>query len=394
MLNAWRPSWFSDAEAVARLVDLLEPTANADPETRADLLTWFGERMKRLGAPRLALQRIGEEPALWENELSSAAQRALWTERSNALRLAGERSHALDVARATLKITLSDPDASESNKSTAWTNVGILLRENGRFVDAERSLLQAARLAPEARRWSTFQALASTYLQMGRMSDAAEALVLARKTAGGDDLKDIRISLLVTEISVRIQLGQQDQADKLLRQCPAPADMPDTALIGYVSILRSLASRAQNSDDRRSTALAVLPRLTRLVDKFEKVGNPLQAHAACHSAASLAHAFELPEAEELWYRDAAITIQAGRPPDPRAAIELAIYGIRDDPESFYDRVAMIPGAIAQQAADISLDSETMDLLSPLEDPFSRLTQVTYESGLGPAAVQFLRCSVQ
>jgi tetratricopeptide (TPR) repeat protein len=388
MLKVWRPSWFSAPEAVARLFDLLEPTAKADPEMRADLLTWFGERMKLLGAPKLALQRIGEEAAPWENGLSKAAQRALWTERSNAFRLAGERARALKVAEATLGVTLSDPEASESNKATALTNCGILLRENGRFVEAVQFLRRAAKLAPEARQWSPLHALASTYLKMGRMSDAAEALAIARKTAGGADLEDIRISLLVTEISVRIQLGQQDRVDELIRQCPAPEIMPDKALIGYVNVLRR-AFQAQTNDEYRSRAVAVLARLESLVAAFEKVGNFVQGQASCHAAATLAHAFSLPEAEELWYRDAAISMEAGRLPDARTAIEVAICGIRDDAECFYDRVAMIPSAIAQQAASVSLDAETMGLLSPLEDPFNRLTLLTYESDLGPAAIQFL-----
>lgn len=389
MIKVWRLSWFSDPHAVAKLYDLLETRARADVEQRADLLTWLGERMKLLGTPTFALERIGDEPAQWEHELSDAARRALWTERSNMLRLTGDRVRALRVAQATLKITLADPEASDGNKATAWTNCGILLRENGRFADAEQCLLQAARLAPEASRWAPLQSLASTLLQMGRMSDAAEALSQARKTAGGPELSEIRTSLLVTEISVRMQLGQWAQAEKLISQCPAPEAMPDTSLIGYVNILRSLASRTQDFDAYRPTAIAVLARLTSLVGKLEEAGNPIQGHAACHSAAALAHAFALPEAEELWYRDAAINMAAGRVPDPRAAIELAIYGIRDDPECFYDRIAVIPSAIAQQAASVLLDAETMDLLSPLEDPFDRLTLLTYESNLGAAAIQIL-----
>lgn len=386
MIKVWHLSWFSDPHAVAQLYDLLEPTARTDIEQRADLLTWLGERMKFLGTPTFAL---GEEPAQWETQLSDEARRALWTERSNMLRLTGDRVRALSVAQETLRITLADPEASDSNKSTAWTNCGILLRENGRFADAVKCLLRAATLAPEARRWAPLQSLATTFLQMGRMSDAAEALAQARQTAGGPELSEIRSSLLVTEISVRMQLGQWAKAEKLIGRCPAPEAMPDTSLIGYVNILQSLASRTRNFDAYRATAEAVVGRLTGLVSKFEEAGNPIQGHAACHSAAALAHAFALPEAEQLWYRDAAISMAADRLPDPRTAIELAICGIRDNPTCFHDRISVIPVAIAQQAASVSLDAETIDLLSPLVDPFNRLMLLTYESDLGAPAVQIV-----
>jgi tetratricopeptide (TPR) repeat protein len=333
--------------------------------------------MKLLGEPARALARIGKDAAPWEDGLSMASRRRLWTERSNAFRLAGDRKLALKVAKATLDITIGDPDASDEDKATAWLNCGILFRENGTFAEAESCLQRAFRLAPDSGRWQTLQSLAATYIQMGRMA------------AGGVDNQDARISMLVSEIAVRQRLGQHERANALLRECPTPEGMPEAGLIGYGTILRYRALRTQRSEEHRTTAAAIVTRLTRMVAAFEQAGNPLQAQNACHSAAMLAQAFDLPDAEALWQRDAAISIDSGRLPDSLTAIELAICRIREDPASFDECVAIIPGAIRQQAGGISVNAMTLDLLSPLDGPFERLTALTFEQGLGPDAVQIL-----
>jgi tetratricopeptide (TPR) repeat protein len=389
MLKLWQLSWFSDSDAVAELFDRLEPGTIDNPEERADLLTWFGERMKLLGASGPALQRIGREPAPWEQLLSKYARRRLWTERSNALRLAGERAAALEVALSTLELTRSDPEASDSHKAVASLNCGILLRENGRFEEAEVFLLEAIHLAPFSQRWLPWQSLAATYIQMGRLAAAADALVQARETAAGADNRDTQVSLLVSEIAVRMQLGQYERADALLRECPAPESLPSAGLIGYGTILRSLALRGPSLDTHRATAEMIVTRLSEMVDQFERRGNELNAQLACFSAAILAEAFDLDDAGELWTRDAEISIKSGRLPHTVTTIELAIRGIREDPTRFAECVSVIPAAIAQQAGGIELNALNMGALAPLDGPFERLTMLTYQLGLGPQAVQIL-----
>lgn len=388
-LRLLRPRWYSDPEAVARFFDLLEPATKANPEEQAELLTWFGERMKLLGAPKPVLKRMGAEPAAWEAGLSNFVQRRLWTERSNALRLAGDTVAALKVAEATLRITEADAEAPQGHKATAWMNYGILLRETGQFAKAEQCLLQAINLTSKSQRWSPLHSLSSIYIQTGRPAKAADTLAEARKTAGGPDLADIRLSLLTTEVAIRMQLGQRERAEALLAQAPSPETMPDQVLVSYTNILKTLVDRPDGFEKYRPVALALLPRLIGLIDKCEAVGNQVQAQGASHGAAEVAEAFALPEAEELWYRDAAISLKAGRLPDPRTAIELAIYGLRENPETFRERILMIPGAIAQRATGISLNAESMDVLSPLDGPFERLAMEVYEKELGPGAVQLI-----
>ncbi|MDI3561746.1 CHAT domain-containing protein [Bradyrhizobium sp. Arg816] len=388
-LRLLRPPWYSDPETVARFFDLLEPATKANPEEQAALLTWFGERMKLLGAPKPVLARMGAEPAPWEARLSNVAQRRLWTERSNALRLAGNTAAALKVAEATLRITEADSDAPQGHKATAWMNYGILLRENGQFAKAEQCLLQAISLTSESQRWSPLHSLSSIFVQTGRPAEAADVLAEARKTAGGPDLADVRLSLLLTEVAIRMQLGQRERAETLLAKAPSPETMPDQALVSYTNILKTLVDRPDGFEKYRPVALALLPRLMGIIDKFEAVGNHVQAQGASHGAAEVAEAFALPEAEELWYRDAAISLKAGRLPDPRTAIELAIYRLRENPETFRERILMIPGAIAQRATGISLNAESMDVLSPLDGPFERLAMAVYEKELGPGAIQLV-----
>jgi tetratricopeptide (TPR) repeat protein len=389
MLELWWVSWYSDCDAVARLFDLLEPATMQMPEERADLLAWFGERMKLLGAPALAVARIGEDAAPWEDELSTGSRLRLWTERSNALRLSGERTRALEIALATLDLALENPEISDSNKAVAYTNYGILLRENGRFAEAERALRQAISVASDAGCWAAYNSLAATYLQMAREAEAAEALKNARQTAGGPDNWDTRISMLVAEIAARLTLRDYERADALLRECPSPEVMCEAGLVGYATVLQMLALRADGRDEHRTTAAAIVARLTKIVETFEKAGNALQAQNACHSAAMLAQAFDFPDAEVLWYRDAEVSANSGHLPHALTVIELAIIGIRENPARFDEAVSIIPFAIAQQAHGISLEALTMELLSPLDGPFRRLTELAYSQQLGPAAVQIL-----
>jgi len=387
LVNMWRPAWLSDPAQLTHLYDLLEGAVSDDPTDRAGLLAWFGQRMMLLGAPSPVLERMGVAPADWELGLPSRAKGELWTERSNALRLAGEFASALHVARETLELTLSDPDSSAAYKATAWANFGILSRENGNFAQAEEALLRALEIAPEANRWHPLQSLAATYLKMGRTGEAAAALAAARETAGGPDLGDLRTSLLLAEIAARLVIGDRVRAENLLGECPAPEEMPDASLVPYVSVLGLLASRSGDVVAYRETAAAILPRLITMAEKFLEARNPMNAQNASHAAAILAYDFSLPGADALWVRDAEISLGTDSLPLPRTAIELAIQNIREDPDAFTDFVAVVRSSIAQHAAAVSLSSATISMLEPLDAPLKRLANLVFDQGLGPAAIQ-------
>lgn len=388
LIHVWQPSWYSDASEIAHLFDLLKPELESASE-RADLLTWLGERLKLLGAPELALERIGRDPAPWEETLNKHDKRCLWTERSNALRLAGERTRALDVARATLAVTLSDADAPDQHKATALLNVGILLRETGQFREAVGFIQTALELAPQEGRWYALQSLAATFAQMGRIAEAADVFAEARKTAGGIDTRGARAALLVSEITARMYLRQFKRADELLRRVPSLDEVPDAALPGLSGIMRATAIRKGDIESSRDSAIQLVDRLKRSAEAFAAAGNQLQAQSVWHAAAVLAHDFGLPEAESLWLKDAQASALIGRWPPTRTAIEMAILEIERDPGQFVEMLDAIIAALAQQAGGIAVDALTMDLLSPLEGPFERLAATVFEKGLGPNADQLV-----
>lgn len=379
LIHVWNPSWFSDASAVAHFFDLLEPYLDR-VEERSDMLTWLGERLKLLGAPQLALERIGKDPAPWEEQLEASDKRALWTERSNALRLAGERHRALEVSRETLSMTLGDADAPNQNKSTAYLNVGILLREIGQFSEAVAAMRLALTLAPEVERWIAFQSLAATFVQMGRIAEAADCLAEARRTAGGIDMAGTRASLLVGEITARLYLREFKRADALMAEVPSVDDMPDAALPGLSGIIRATAIRKSDLEGSKDQAVRLIERLTQSAERFMAAGNLLQAQAVWHAAAVLAQDFDMPEAESLWQRDAQASAAAGRWPSTRTAIEMAILEIRKDPDQFVDMLDAILAALVQQAGGVEVDELTIDLLSPLEGPVRALGRRRLRTG--------------
>ncbi len=388
LLAAWRLPWFEDAHAVTTLFEFLEPSTEGDIEERASLLAWFGERMKLLGQPVLALAKIGEEQAPWENALSLSSQRCLWTERSNALRLLGKRITALDVAETTLSVTLRDPDATDGNRATAWLNRGILLRELGRFSEAMPCISRAVELT-DGRSYMPLQSLGTTLIQMGRSAEAVEALADARRMAGGFELRDTRIGLLVCEIAIRSQLGQQERVAALRKECPDLEEIPDAALVPYSAIIRQPSTEVRRSEEHLQIVASVLTRLSNRVDQQMECRNVREAHNACFSAAMLAQEFECSEAEALWRRDALICLEADLTLEPRTVIEVAITGVQDNPDCFSDMVLAIPQAIAESAGGVSLSIATMALLSPLDDPLGRLTLVALAQGRSASEIQLL-----
>lgn len=385
MLHVIRPTWLSRSDAVAQFFDLLEPAVIDEPEDRAGLLSWFGERMKLLGTPTLALDRIGRDAATWEHQLGDSAKMSLWTERSNALRLAGERVAALNVAIAVLEITFACQDVGDDEKKVALLNVGVLLRENGRHEESLTILLEAEKIKSASDQWMVYHSLSVTLLQMGRIADAAEALATARKTAGGRDAEGMQVSLLVSEIAARLRLDQREQAETLLCECPVPEGIPEEALVPYSSVFR-LLTRGRRTDNRQ-TASIVLERLIGRVTRYQQYGNFLEAKYANISAALLANDFFLPGTEALWKRDIELSAKLGRPPDPITVLGLMIPGIQNDLTTFNSWISSLRDAIVHEAGGVPVDSVTMDLLSPLDGPFGQLARIAFSRGLGPYAVQ-------
>ncbi|TCL88896.1 CHAT domain-containing protein [Rhizobium sp. PP-WC-2G-219] len=388
LLHLWDSPQSSNPEAVAQLFDLVEPLVK-DISERAEIFSWLGKRMKDLGAPAFALARIGREVMPWEELLTDLDKRNLWTERSSALRLTGQHARALEIAQDTMVVTFGDESASMHDKSTALLNVGINLRENGRFEEALEHLEAARQTAPASSRWMPLQSLAVTYLQMGRMAEAADALETARNLAGGHQAGAMRVALLANEISARRVLGQNKRVEELARELPRLDEVSDAALIQFSGLMIVLPSHLKDLDKSREAAIATVGRLTGFADRLAGVENHKQAQLAWNAAASLAQEFDLPDKKDLWLKDAASSELSGRWPDTRTAIELATTDIAVDSTQFPKNITTILEALGQQAGGIAVDAMTMNLLAPLDRPFQRLAKAVFESDLGPPADQLL-----
>jgi tetratricopeptide (TPR) repeat protein len=390
LLKPWQLPWMSDADAVARFFDQLSTSVDTDPSGRAELLTWFGERMKVLGAPALGLARIGRHPGEWEAVLDKRAQRGLWTERSNLLRLAGEQEHALAVAQQALAVTINEPDASDGNKSVALQNVGILLRQNGRFSEALHYLEDAIRAAPPVRRGPALRSLATTYLQMGRLAEAADTLAAARAMLGGRDTGAERLSLLIAEASARFMLKPISKAETLVAEVPPPAELPDGTLVAYSNLLRIKWAQGDRSQELVALADETVARMIRRSLDLADREDFHEAQIVIHAAATVAQTFQFPATEALWRQDLEMSRAINRMPDTRTAIELTIAEITShgrDVQRLSDNLQIILASLEEQFGGIALDSTTMDVLAPLEEAFGRLATLVHQMSFGPHADQ-------
>jgi tetratricopeptide (TPR) repeat protein len=389
-LGMWRNvPWMDDAAALEELISALEKGVGDDPNQRALLLAWFGEAMKRLAEPSRALARMGRRPHPWETELGANARRALWVERSNALRLTEQTAEALIIAEEVIEILEDEPAAGAADTMTAWLNAGILLREVGRHDEAVGRFSNALRAAPMARRWAVLHSLAVCLIEMGMAPQAADAFAEARALVGGEDRREHGPGLLLSEVAARWQAGQKATAKELFANLEDPLDLPSSVVGPYVTTLGALTPPGAARESKRDLIATQVARLVSMADAAEVAGDFLGASHALRAAAVASHTFGLPGADQFWIRTATLALSEGRTPDPFTAVELArIAALDDDPDVLENALSLIPLAVAGKARGIELSGATVGALSTLDSGFARLLEALLQQGWPAEIAQF------
>jgi len=133
-------------------------------EARAEIDAWFGSCCKMLRLPQRFLERVGDTPHAWEQQLEPAIYLRLWAERSNALRILGRVDDALRLSKEIVERSINA--LNEHDQQVATINYAILLRETG-SVDAALDLLKS--LTAKAKldeRISPLESLVATYAML------------------------------------------------------------------------------------------------------------------------------------------------------------------------------------------------------------------------------------
>jgi tetratricopeptide (TPR) repeat protein len=373
-------SWGADVASIDRLVDILLKRTGDNLYRRADVLWWFGRRMKELDAPSRALSRIGEEPAEWEFRLDPVSRLYLWTERCNALRLARATELALNMARKI--VDLANEVGSQGNRATAMMNLGILQRENGLLDQATSTLATAALLLPDHQRGPTLRSLGNALFASGRYAEAAAQFEAARKITRGDEFW----ILLASEAGARNNAGEREEAANLFRQFADVDSIPQVALITYAGVFAGIAERGNEQDDR--TARRLIERLRLDSDKFIEGKNWLRASQCIGAAARVASAFALEMEVTLWKRHADIDFASNTIPDLVTVIELArIAMVEGKTARASEMLSVLPVSLAQFYGGLNLTAQSLEALSPLEAHFNRLIEVCINEGYSISSIQ-------
>lgn len=379
--------WYDQPKALHDVMRAIRPGLANDPSMWARALGWFGEKMKLMGSPTLALLLIGELAEDWESDLPAGERRALWTERSNALRLLGRTAEALRIAE-TVADTLDDAPAAQAEvRRVGWLNVGILLRETGDHDGALHAFRAALDCCTADRNWEVHNSLAACLLEMGRSGEAAEAYARARSLVGGEDRQTYGQGLLISEASAWIRSGDTTRAKQLLLQITDHETLRASAAGPYLSALGALGT-SNLTTEQKSAIPGLLARVQASARASDEAGDLLQATAGLTAAAIVIQALDLGDADELWGQAAGLWLQSGQAPPPVVALEIArMAASEDNADTLGAAIAILPESIGLKAGGTLLVSGTVTSLDTLDGGFRRLTEALITHDWDATAVQ-------
>lgn len=372
--NDWSPELL--CQATAAVPKLLGDV----PEGRAAAQVTLGMKLNERGLPTLTLTQLGEESQAWEEELSVLSRAAMNTERSNALRLCGQRDKALRITEETLAELAA---AGEVLPPSLQRNQAILYRESGQH---ERALELFHRLLPSSDgelRLSLLNSIAATHASLGRCAQAIPHLELAVAMAEGS-LRVHRPRLVASLATCLSVTGQSERALHHLRSLTAePLDRPEE-LVPYAGAWVNLMQRPGVLDDADRQGIADL--FDRLIKMDRVTLDSGDIHNYLNLKRLLASIGELlfsrgKERTALWN----LLDQAARRfegvPDPLALLALARGCLEDDErDAALAYLREVPSAVAARyggSGDLSLK---LEVLSSMHRHFRQLAGQFSELG--------------
>lgn len=329
---------------------------------------WLASHLKTLGLPQLALSRLGEEESDRESELEALAKLSLWTERFNALRLAGRSERALELA---LKIEASlSAEISEVDRRVAKRNLGIAMRETG---DPAGSLSAFRELDMTLRRVNAsfeeqldnLDSLCISSAILGNHKETLDAAERGMHLSVGQNSR-FKPRFIVHMTSALIAHGKYAQARTLLKEQTATLDGQKVEVIGlwlHLWVNDQVGPDEQELVEEISRALPVAEKVA------SESGDMLRLLGALITSAQLAQIRGAPNAEESWRKIVEVAQDRNLVVPPEALVRLATFAFQGNkPEAGMDFLKDVPASLADRVGKspmLELKSSSRSLESVL-----------------------------
>lgn len=396
LLEVWvkgGDEWRSDPQALDSFVGYLLGRLKFKLCARAEVLVWFGEKMRLLETPALALARLGSKARAWEADLPAGTRRRLLTERSNVLRLARKTSEALQVAMEALTLAREALDPGKvseaSDLGVAWLNVGILQRESGQIPAAITSLETAVQVSPVQSRLLPLESLGHTLGNAGRWPQALVCFGHAKEILRSPADERYRI-ILLAECNALFNIGESVAAERILASFADLDSVPARAFPLYVALMANMAGSRGPLDLTADAVGSVVDRAKLYAQQNIEAGNYIKASAAYQSAAALAQAYQHAEADALWLADANLSCyMSDKLPGPTTAIALARMAASQSRRALLGALIKLGRSMARQFGSVELDPQSVSAAIGLRRGFHQLAEVVFNERHTPRVLQFV-----
>lgn len=370
--------------------DALIESLGGDETARGRADHWLGKHLKEARAPARYLERIGAQARPWEHNLSTGVKTALWTERSNALRLLGRNQEALEITKQVHDLLVGIED--EEARFTTDLNLGILMRETGSPDQALPVLmaLLGRKLSNRERRMA-HESIAATCKDLGQISASIEHLQQALDLATGPEQAHAP-RLRAALASFLAGTNRLDEAVRILRELKLDQDLDSVSLLGAASAwLNILFKQPEQCPDEVIDQL--YDRLTTLMETAEANGDIISHLSALRIAAWITQVLEKPEAVEFWLALYGAHEHHHQPQNPQTLLILAAHAfLRQQLARARELLLKVPPALAmiyQGVQDVAQAAEGTFEIPVALDYLKQVVLFTENSGARFADVRLV-----
>jgi tetratricopeptide (TPR) repeat protein len=373
-----------DHEKISAFADAFLTAPELNLRARAMVLEWFAARMKELGLPKKALDKLGDRPGEWERNIPPRFAAALANERSNSLRLMARPAEAL--AENERAFQLLSTDDFGGLKDVLLRNQGVFYREVGRIPEALARFYELLPGSIGNDRAGLLENLATTLSGLSRYQEAANAFAEAQEILSGR--KSMRVpALAARELAMRARAGDFSRVATLFSKILPIEDTSPETLPLLAEAVKSIPKHLVPSGlsvERVESAIAGA------MESLFAEGNALHGTGLLRYLGANASRTDRSVAKRLWKRDVAISEELNIQPDPRALVGLAhdaVLNAEFDSVASY-LFALIP-ALTAVAGTAAATSATMDWLKHLDWQFGDLLDAALQTNAPAGAIQFI-----